>query len=77
MFSNHGVKYESVYGRSKLKHPRTTDSLEGYHRHLNSFLSALNTNLLKFKKIYRWNRNLNNKKSGKHVQVFWTYKVKL
>lgn len=43
---NHHPEFWSVYKRTLNKQPRTTNSLEGYHRHLNSVCEVSNPTLL-------------------------------
>jgi hypothetical protein len=42
---NHRPCFWSVYNRTKFKMPRTTNSLEGFHRHLNNVCVTNNPSL--------------------------------
>jgi hypothetical protein len=60
----------------KLKYPRTTNSLEGYHRHLTNYFSTLNSSLFKLGKDLLVEINFNNKKLIESHINFWSKKSK-
>lgn len=43
---NKSVSFWNVYERTQLKIPRTTNSLEGYHRHLNTFINTKQSSII-------------------------------
>lgn len=74
---NHNPKFWSVYKRTKDGLPRTTNSLEGYHRHLNCVLNTNNPSVLQFGEGILLEYQFNCKKMNDSIKNYWSnYNIK-
>ncbi|KAG0427577.1 hypothetical protein DMUE_5892 [Dictyocoela muelleri] len=74
--TNHNVKFWSVYERTKYNLTSTTNSLEGYHRHLNVYFITINPSLEQFGLELIIKNQLNSKKMLDSMKNYWTKKQK-
>ncbi|MGL6120690.1 MAG: hypothetical protein ACRC0V_09320, partial [Fusobacteriaceae bacterium] len=73
--NNHDPEVWSVHYRTINGIPRTTNGLEGYHRHLNSVLNTTNPTLLKFIEGLLVEQQFNSKKMLDSLQCYWSRKA--